>query len=93
MKRLLSLSILAGFLLAIPVSHLLMGKGHVPAHKTQVCHDGIVNVVGTPAVAAHLSHGDITLPGTDFCCVYMVGEACDSAMPCPHNAIEPQCSG
>ncbi len=58
MKRLLGLSLVAAFVLALPASHIVMGKAHVPAHKEQVCHAGKVIAVGAPAVDAHLAHGD-----------------------------------
>ena len=57
-QRLLGLSVLAAAVMAIPASHMVMGKGHVAAHKEQVCHKGAVATVGAAAVGAHLDHGD-----------------------------------
>ena len=59
MKRFLVLTIVGAALVAIPASQNVSGKGHVPSHKDQVCHKGTVITVGTRAVRAHLSHGDV----------------------------------
>ncbi len=58
MKRILVTLAVVGSLAAIPVSNVLWGKAHVPAHKEQVCHKGEVITVGARAVKAHLGHGD-----------------------------------
>ncbi len=58
MKRLLISLAVIGSLTAIPVSHVLWGKAHVPAHKEQVCHKGEVITVGASAMNAHMGHGD-----------------------------------
>lgn len=58
MKRLLVSLAVIGSLAAIPVSNVLWGKAHVPTHKEQVCHRGLVRTVGAPAVNGHLGHGD-----------------------------------
>jgi len=74
MKRVIVLSVLAMLLLAIPA--LLWGKGHVPNHKSQLCHSGEVIEVGSPAAAAHSGHGDMELPACDFANVFHKGESC-----------------
>ena len=58
MKRILLLALAAAIVLAIPASHLLFAKGHVPAGKEQVCHKGSVLVIGESSVQDHLEHGD-----------------------------------
>ena len=77
MRRALILSIIGVFLLAIPASHSLWGKAHVPAHKTQFCHNGEVIEVGSAAARAHLAHGDSELPACDFANIFHKGESCD----------------
>ncbi len=83
MKRLLALTTIFGFLLAIPASHLIgLPKGHVPAHKVQVCHDGgpvEVITVSKNALNAHLRHGDCQLPACDFNNVFQTGDSCEIA--------------
>lgn len=91
MKRVLALFFVAALLLAIPVSHQLLGKGHVPGHKTQFCHNGNVVEVGAAAAGAHLAHGDSPLPADSFCCIYHKGDACDNSAPCPHNPVPTKC--
>lgn len=78
MKRILVLSIAAAFLLAVPASHLVFGKGHVPTNKIQVCHKGKVVTVGASALADHLGHGDCQLPACDFSNVFHTGDPCDA---------------
>ena len=51
-------------------------KGHVPAHKAQVCHKGRTLVVGAAAVEGHLRHGDCTLPANDPENVFFKGDPC-----------------
>ncbi len=82
MKRLIALSVVAAFLLAIPVSHLLLGKGHVPAHKDQVCHNGEVETVGSPAVPAHLNHGDCFIDKMTLIPPLFAGDACNPTDHC-----------
>ena len=48
MKRLL-FAVAVAVLLA-PATDVVFGKGHVPAHKEQVCHRGRVLAVGQAAV-------------------------------------------
>lgn len=79
MKRALFLSLLAAFVLALPASHLVWGKGHVPTHKVQVCHEGETIAVGAKALRAHLGHGDCQLPACDFNNVFQVGDPCSSS--------------
>ena len=77
MKRLFVLFTVAAFLLAIPLSHVLLGKGHVPSNKDQVCHKGKVITVSQSALAAHQAHGDCLLPACDFANVFHTGDPCD----------------
>ena len=60
MKQVVVLLILIAVMLAgaFSASQFVWGKGHVPAHKDQVCHVGEVITVGTPAVRSHIAHGD-----------------------------------
>ncbi len=76
MKRLITLSIIGAFLFALPASHVVFGKGHVPSKKAQVCHNGEVLQVGTNGGAAHLKHGDCDLPACDFNNVFHTGGTC-----------------
>ena len=76
MKRLLTLFIVAAFLLAIPVSHFVLGKGHVPSNKVQVCHKGEVITVSKNALNTHVNHGDCQLPACDFNNVFHTGDDC-----------------
>ncbi len=87
MKRLLVSLAVVGSLAAIPVSNALWGKGHVPAHKSQVCHKGETITVGTAAMGSHLDHGDCQLPVCDFNNVFSTGAACNS------NNAGGQCAG
>ena len=79
MKRVLFLTILAAFVLALPASHQVWGKGHVPSHKIQVCHEGETITVGAKALRAHIDHGDCQLPACDFNNVFQIGGPCPSA--------------
>ena len=77
MKRLLGLLTVTAFLLAIPVSHFVLGKGHVPLNKVQVCHKGETITVSKNALNAHINHGDCQLPACDFANVFNTGDPCD----------------
>ncbi len=56
MKRFIYLVLVVAFIVALPVSHLVMAKG---PPGSRVCHKGRVIPAPSPAaVAAHLSHGD-----------------------------------
>ena len=77
MKRLILSFAVAGFLIAIPASNALWGKGHVPLGKVQVCHKGQVNTVSQNALPAHVGHGDCQLPVCDFNNVFFTGDACE----------------
>ena len=74
--RLLGLLIVVAFLVAVPASHLVWGKGHVPAHKEQVCHKGSVLAVGAAAVAGHEGHGDCFIDKNDPDNVFFTGDPC-----------------
>ena len=63
-------------LIALPVSNLVWGKGHVPAHKEQVCHQGKVIEVGTSALADHLSHGDLFIDKATQRPPFFKGDSC-----------------
>ncbi len=79
MKRLLALFTVAGFLLAVPASHLIWSKAHVPVGSTQLCEatTGLVIVVtGKTAVNFHRSHGDCELPACDFANIFQVNDDC-----------------
>lgn len=94
MKRVLLVLVVGTFLLAVPASHLLLGKGHVPAHKTQFCHEGEVIEVGSSAASAHLAHGDCELPACDFNNIFHKGEPCDcSSLNERDGADTPGCTG
>ena len=79
MKRLLGFSLVAAFVLALPASHIVMGKAHVPAHKEQVCHAGEVIAVGAQAVDAHLSHGDCFIDKRTHLPPLFTRDACTSS--------------
>lgn len=100
MKRILGVTIAVLAIAAIPGSHLLWGKGHVPVHKAQVCHRGRVIVVAEAAVQGHQVHGDCQLPACDFNNIFQSGQSCDfedsgdgtCALPNPRNeASTPAC--
>jgi hypothetical protein len=70
MKRLLVLLLIVGFVVALPLSHLVLAKG--PAPKVEICHVtdsgsvfgdtvvvGHVISVSENALDAHLAHGDL----------------------------------
>ena len=75
-QRLFGLSVLAAAVLAIPASHMVMGKGHVPAGKDQVCHKGETLTISLAAFGAHIGHGDCELPIDDGANVFFTGDAC-----------------
>ncbi len=79
MRRTLGLLGLLAFVMAVPASHLALGKAHVPAHKNQVCHKGTTITIAQQAVSAHLGHGDCVLPIDDFDHVFFTGDPCSSA--------------
>ncbi|MCH7548456.1 MAG: hypothetical protein IH969_02790 [Candidatus Krumholzibacteriota bacterium] len=76
MKRLITLSFLGAFLIALPASHVVFSKGHVPSNQVQVCHKGQVIDVDSPARRAHVGHGDCELPACDGANVFHVGNTC-----------------
>jgi hypothetical protein len=74
MTRLLGLGLIAGCLLAIPLSHSVTWakKGDGPPEKVKICHfpdgktEGHVIEISENAVDAHISkHGDCTTFETD----------------------------
>lgn len=79
MKRALLALAVAGSLAAIPGSHLLWGKGHVPLHKEQACHKGETITVSTNALPSHQAHGDCQLPKCDFANIFHTGDPCTSS--------------
>lgn len=81
MKRLIISFTVLAFLIGIPASHYVLGKGHVPLHKVQVCHKGETITVSADALKGHLDHGDCQLPACDFANVFHTGDACDSNNP------------
>lgn len=85
MKKFFVILAVAASLAAIPVSNVLV-KAHVPAHKEQVCHKGLVRTVGESAVGGHLGHGDCQIAKAtlvpplftgDACVIQNAGTACD----------------
>ena len=76
MKRLL-FAVAVAVLLA-PATDVVFGKGHVPAHKEQVCHRGRVLAVGQAAVNAHVGHGDFFIDKNDPDNVFFTGDGCAS---------------
>jgi len=80
MKRFSILFLVAVLLAAFPASHLALAKGHVPAHKDQVCHKGNVIEIDPGSVADHEGHGDIQLPACDFANVFHAGDSCDNTL-------------
>ncbi|MCZ6672066.1 MAG: hypothetical protein O7C75_03925, partial [Verrucomicrobia bacterium] len=67
---------IVAFLLAIPASHFILGKAHVPSNKVQVCHKGEVITVGAAALDGHLGHNDFQIPACDSELVRMTGNSC-----------------
>ncbi len=79
MKRLLALFTVAAFLLAVPASHHIWSKAHVPLKKAQVCHKGTTLVVSENAVQGHVrGHGDCQIPVCDNTVVRLAGADCSS---------------
>ena len=69
MKRLIFVALVAAFIVAVPVSHLLMAG---PPDPKKICHvspaspapaDGFFLTIPVKAVPGHLNHGDCD-PGT-----------------------------
>ena len=65
MKRLIALALVAGFLVAIPVSQQVKADPTKGTHKQRLCHvppgnpgNGHVISVSQKAVATHFAHGD-----------------------------------
>lgn len=85
MKRALLVLAVAGSLVAIPGSHMLWGKGHVPLHKAQACHKGETITVDAKALPSHQAHGDCQLPQCDFANIFHTGD------PCAPNSPGGQC--
>ena len=83
MKRLLALFTVAAFLVAVPASHLIWSKAHVPVKKVQVCHKGKVITVSKNALNAHQKHGDCQLPACDFTAanIFQTGQDCSGVGP------------
>ena len=79
MKRQLGLAAVAAIVLGLPATHFVWGKGHVPAHKEQVCHAGGVLAVGAPAVGAHLGHGDCFIDKLTHLPPLFTGDSCSPA--------------
>jgi hypothetical protein len=56
MKRFIYLVLVVAFIVALPVSHLVMASG---PPGSRVCHNRVVRPApSAQAVAAHLNHGD-----------------------------------
>ena len=85
MKRLITLSFLGAFLIALPASHVVFSKGHVPSDQVQVCHKGEVKDIRAAALNGHLSHG-CQLPACDGANVFHVGNTCSNA-----GAVDGKC--
>ena len=81
MKRILVSLAVVGSLAAIPVSNALWGKGHVPVHKSQVCHKGNVITVSRSAKGSHLRHGDCGIPACDLANMFQTGGDCSGVGP------------
>lgn len=103
MKRVLGLLVVAIAIAAIPASHALWGKAHVPIGKVQVCHKGATITVGQSALGGHVGHGDCQLPACDFANVFHTGDPCSTsgatggkcALPNPRNdagGVTPACA-
>lgn len=77
MKRVLVLSFVGAFLLALPGSHLVWGKAHVPIDRVQVCDDeGDVKNIKPKNLKKKLDEGGCRLPACDFNNIFMAGEIC-----------------
>lgn len=87
-RRQVLFSLILVALLTLLVSSVALGKGHIPAGKVQVCHRGVVNEVGAPALRAHLAHGDFQIPACDFNNVFHKEEDCSGGLASPRNSAE-----
>ncbi len=64
MKRFMYLVLVVAFIVALPVSHLVMASGPAPS---LVCHRGrVFPVPSDGAVAGHEKHGDCENPPGDI---------------------------
>jgi len=78
MKRVFGIFTGVALVGAIAFSPLLFGKGHVPSHKGQVCHQGQTITVSLNAIQAHLDHDDCQLPTNDGAHIFHTGDLCNS---------------
>jgi len=78
MKRILISSIVGAFLLAVPGSDLVWGKGHVPLGGVQVCHNGEALNIAVNVLENFLSNGDCRLPACDSANVFAPGSECSA---------------
>lgn len=85
MKRSLIVLVLFVFvavlLLTVRVPQQVLGKGHVPTNRSQICHRDITFVVTQGSVDGHLAHGDCRLPVCDFDNVFTAGADCTGVGP------------
>ncbi len=78
MKRMLILSIVGAFLLALPGSDLVWAKGHVPLGGLQVCHNGEALNIAANVLENFLGNGDCRLPICDSANVFPPGSDCSA---------------
>ena len=86
MKRTALLIFLGAFVLSLPASHLVLGKGHVPSSQDQICHfqgddddsggAGVVKNVDLNRLQRFLRRGDCLLPINDPDHVFFPGDRC-----------------
>ena len=76
MKRQLGLAAVAAIMLALPTSHFVLGKGHVPAGKEQVCHKGSVLTIAAGSVADHVAHGYAFIDKRTQIPPFFTGDSC-----------------
>ena len=86
MKRTALLFLLGVFVLSLPASHLVFGKGHVPSTEDQICHFegddddsggvGVARNIPLNRVEDALDNGDCLLPINDGAHVFFPGDDC-----------------
>ncbi len=72
MKRFITLALVVAFLVALPASHLLIGKGKPDKEEVLICHfagkrqvrggHGFIKIVPLGSLPRHLGHGDCENP-------------------------------
>ncbi len=104
MKKVLSISIISivgGALVALCLSQIALGKGHVPEGKGQICADGVVITVSDSAVrgfqererrrggrrGGRSSSRACILPACDFNNIFNSASGCDGVVDADNDGL------